>query len=200
MVAVFLLAIAAARTAGAESIPLASYFPMVAGTVWTFMTNTSGEILMRVGETVRVGSVDCRIIETVVAGNTTQRECYRVVPDGVYAHYRTYAAGSIQLEPPQRMLAAPVTVGKVWQWAGRVGEQDVIFHYTWARRETTTVPAGQFAAMQLYFEGNVGPQARIQSWRWFAPGVGMVKEDSTLVQGPQSIRIYAELVRMTRGR
>jgi hypothetical protein len=62
------------------------------------------------------------------------------------------------------------------------------------------MPAGQFTAMQLYFEGNIGPHARIQSWRWFAPGVGMVKEDSTLVEGQQTVRVYAELVRMTGGR
>jgi hypothetical protein len=135
-----------------------------------------------------------------VNGAVTQRECYRVTAEGVYAYQRSYASGTLTLEPPQRMLAAPVSVGKTWQWSGRVGEHEVVMDYAWARREAIKVPAGRFDAMQLYFEGNVGPQVRIQSWRWFAPGVGMVKEDSTLVQGPQSIRIYAELVRMTRGR
>lgn len=180
--------------------PIDAYFPLTPGTVWTYRTNTSGEVIMRVGPAVRLGAVECRIIDTVVGGTTTQRECYRVTADGVYAHQRSYAAGSMQLEPPQRMLATPMAVGQVWQWIGRIGEQEVVFNYTWARRETTVVPAGQFTAMQLYFEGNIGPQVRIQSWRWFAPGVGMVKEDSTLVQGQQTVRVYAELVRMTGGR
>ena len=54
--------------------------------------------------------------------------------------------------------------------------------------------------MQLYFEGNLGPQVRIQSWRWFAPGVGMVKEDTTLMQDGQTRRVYAELVQVIMGK
>jgi len=195
-----ILVLAAGLPVAAAAPALAAYFPMTPGTVWTYMTNTNGEVRAQIGSKVQLGNAECRIIEMIVNGAITQRECYRVTADGVYAYQRSYAAGTLVLEPPQRMLAAPVAVGKTWQWAGRVGEHDVVMDYTWARRETTAVPAGRFSTMQLYFEGNIAPQARIQSWRWFAPGVGMVKEDSTLVQGPQSIRIYAELVRMTRGR
>jgi hypothetical protein len=50
--------------------------------------------------------------------------------------------------------------------------------------------------MQLYFVGQLGDGVRIQSWRWFAPKIGMVKEDSVVTQGTQTIRIYAELVRV----
>jgi hypothetical protein len=195
-----LLVLAAGLLPAAAASSLAAYFPMAPGTVWTYATNTSGEIRAQVGSTLRVAGIECRMIEMVVNGEVAQRECYRVTADGVYAYQRSYAAGTVVLEPPQRMLASPVTVGKKWQWAGRVGEHDVAMDYTWARREVAVVPAGRFDAMQLYFEGNIGPQVRIQSWRWFAPGVGMVKEDSTLTQGPQSLRIYAELVRVTRGR
>ncbi len=195
-----ILVLAAGLPVAAAAPALAAYFPMTPGTVWTYMTNTNGEVRAQIGATMQLGNAECRIIEMIVNGAITQRECYRVTADGVYAYQRSYAAGTLVLEPPQRMLAAPVTVGKTWQWVGRVGEHDVVMDYTWARRETTAVPAGRFSTMQLYFEGNIAPQVRIQSWRWFAPGVGMVKEDSTLVQGPQSVRIYAELVRMTRGR
>ncbi|MBI3998579.1 MAG: hypothetical protein HY355_06055 [Armatimonadetes bacterium] len=192
-------ALATAHVSAAD-LSVAAYFPMTPGTVWTYRTNTSGEVQMRVGPWARVGGYDCRIIETIVSGSTTQRECYRVAADGVYAHQRTYADGNLLLEPPQRVLAAPVVVGQVWQWIGRAGDQQVTFQYTWARREMTAVPAGQYEAMQLYFEGNIGPQVRIQSWRWFARGVGMVKEDSMLAQGQQMIRVYAELVSVTTGR
>jgi hypothetical protein len=54
--------------------------------------------------------------------------------------------------------------------------------------------------MQLYFEGNPAPHVRIQSWRWFAPGVGLVKEDTTLQQGGQSTRNYAELTQVIMGK
>jgi hypothetical protein len=179
---------------------LAEYFPLVPGTAWTFRTNTHGEIVMRVGETARVGSHDCRMVETIVGGNTTQRECYRVTAEGVYAHQRTYPAGSVTLTPPQRMLATPVIVGETWQWKGRIDNQPITMNFTWARREATTVPAGTYQTMQLYFVGQLGDGVRIQSWRWFAPKIGMVKEDSVVTQGTQTIRIYAELLRVATSR
>lgn len=191
-------AVAAYTRAGAPA--LAAYFPMVPGTVWTFRTNTHGEIVMRVGSTSRVGAHECRIIETVIAGNTTQRECYRVAADGVYAHQRSYPAATIDLTPPQRMLAAPIAVGQAWRWNGRIDSQPIAMHFTWARREKTTVPAGNYEAMQLYLEGHLGGGVRIQSWRWFASTVGMVKEDSIVTQSSQTIRIYAELVSVTPGK
>jgi hypothetical protein len=190
----------AAGRADAANATIAAYFPMAPGTVWTYRTNTSGEISMRVGPTARVGAHECRMIDTIVGGSTTQQECYRVAADGVYAHRRSYAQGSVILTPPQRMLATPIAVGQIWQWNGRIDDQPITMNFTWARRETTSVPAGTYDAMQLYFEGQLGPDVRIQSWRWFAPRVGMVKEDSIVAQGAQTLRIYAELVRMTTGR
>ena len=198
IVAVLVLAAGPVRVAAEPS--LAAYFPMAPGTVWTFRTNTSGEIVMRVGAMVRVGAANCRLIETVVEGTTTKQECYRVEKDGVYALQRSYSSGALLLTPPQRVLAAPVAVGERWQWNGRIGEQTVVFNYTWARAEKAVTPAGTFSTMQLYFQGDLGPEVRVESWRWFAPGVGMVKEDTTLRQGVQTLRIYAELIKVAMGK
>ncbi len=198
IVAVLVLAAGPVRVAAEPS--LAAYFPMAPGTVWTFRTNTSGEIVMRVGAAVRVAAYDCRLIETVVESTTTQQECYRVDKDGVYALQRSYSSGTVLLTPPQRVLASPVAVGERWQWNGRIGEQTVVFDYTWARAEKVVTPAGTLPAMQLYFKANLGPEVQVQSWRWFTPGIGMVKEDTTLRQGPTPLRIYAELIKVTMGK
>lgn len=197
---VAVLVLAAGPAAVAAEPSLAAYFPMAPGTVWTYRTNTSGEIVMRVGPMVRVGAADCRLIETVVEGTTTQQECYRVEKDGVYALQRSYSSGAVLLTPPQRVLASPVAVGERWEWNGRIGEQTVVFDYTWARAEKVVTPAGTFPTMQLYFKANLGPEVQVQSWRWFASGIGMVKEDTTLRQGPTPLRIYAELIRITKGK
>lgn len=183
-----------AAAAGAAASSPAAYFPLAEGTVWTYRTNTHGEIIMRVGPVARVGSNACRIIETVVGGTTTQRECYGVEGDGVYAYERSYPAGTLRLDPPQRVLAIPIAVGQAWEWTGRLGDQEVTLKYTWARRERVQVPAGSYDAMQLYFEGLVPPNVQVQTWRWFAAGVGMVKEDSLVTQVNQRARVYAELV------
>jgi hypothetical protein len=196
--AVLLMAAVPAGVVAQQS--LAAYFPMTQGTVWIYRANSGGEFMLRVGVATRVGPVDCRLIETVIEGNVTQQECYRVEKDGVYTIQRSTATGSVLLTPPQRILASPVSVGQKWQWNGRIGDQPIVFYYTWARRENLVTPAGTFPAMQLYFEGNPAPQVRIQSWRWFAPGVGLVKEDTTLQQGAQTSRNYAELVQVIMGK
>jgi hypothetical protein len=196
--AVVVLAVVPAGAAQQQS--LAAYFPLNPGTVWVYRASPNGEFILRVGGTNKVGPADCRVIETVIQGNVTQQECYRIEQDGVYTYQRDTPSGSVVLTPPQRILASPVLVGEKWQWNGRVGQQPVVFYYTWSRRETVTTPAGTFSTMQLYFEGNPAPQVRIQSWRWFAPGVGLVKEDTTLQQGGQSTRNYAELTQVIMGK
>lgn len=199
--AVAMLPAAMAGTVPPAAAPAdaAAYFPMNPGTVWVYRT-TGKEITMRAAGSVRVGAVQCRMLETVIDGGVTQAECIRVAGDGVYVHLRSYAAGSVTLDPPQRLLAFPVVVGRKWQWSGRIGERSVVFDYTWARRETTVTPAGSFDAMQLYFAGAPDAQTHVQSWRWYARGVGMVKEDTVLTQGTQVARGYIELVRMVPGK
>lgn len=190
---VAIVALLAGVTGATAASSPAAYFPLGQGSTWTYRT-THGDIVMKVGPPAKVGGYGCRIIETVVGGNTTQRECYGVEGDGVYAYERSYPAGTLRLEPPQRVLASPMAVGQEWEWTGRLGDQEVTLKYTWARRERVQVPAGSYDAMQLYFEGTIPPNVQIQTWRWFASGVGMVKEDSLVTQANQRVRVYAELV------
>lgn len=189
--AVLVLATASAAAAGPDA-----YFPMTTGASWTYRTADGPMMVMRVGAESNVGGQRCRLLETVIDGAVTKAECYAAAADGVYVYQRRYPAGAVVLEPPQRVMAAPVRVGLRWEWHGRFGDQAVVLQYTWARRESVVVPAGTFDGMQLYFAGALGPGTQIQSWRWFARGVGMVKEDSLVRQGGQTLRVYAELVRL----
>jgi len=91
-------------------------------------------------------------------------------------------------------------VGHGWVWEGKAGEAPARVALQWARAEQVTVPAGTYATVQLYLEGSVG-QERVQSWRWFAPGAGMVKEDSVAqASDGRAIRVYAELREFRPGR
>jgi hypothetical protein len=187
----------AATSVTAAPAGLAAYFPLTPGIVWFYRSSVGAEVTRRVGHAETVAGQACRYIETLVNGSVSQAECYRVTADGVYVVRRASPQGSVLLVPPQRLLAAPVAVGQKWEWAGTVGGRSLAFAYQWARRESTVTPAGTFNAMQLYFIGQPGPSAEIQSWRWFARGVGLVKEDTLLVQGARQQRGYLELVRMT---
>jgi hypothetical protein len=201
MIVVLALWLAAASEPGTAAAPsdLPAFFPLTPGTVRVYRTNTGSEVARRVGGVQRLGGQECRVIETLLDGRVTQTECYRVTDDGVYVVQRSSPEGAVALVPPQRLLAAPVAVGRTWQWTGTIADRRVVFDYQWARRESTATPAGTFDAMQLYFQGQPGPGAVIQAWRWFARDVGLVKEDTLVTQGGQQQRGYLELVRIIRG-
>ncbi|MGH2452286.1 MAG: hypothetical protein ACRDF5_00765 [bacterium] len=168
------------------------YFPLVSGAEWVYRTSVGQDLVMRVNGGGQVNGVTCQILESMVNGMVTQRECFRREGGTVYAYVRVYPAGNVLLVPPQPMLVLPPRLGQAWRWDGRAGETVARVTMQWARMEQISVPAGTFAAAQLYLEGTVGGE-RVQSWRWFAPGVGLVKEDSIASTDGGSVRIVAEL-------
>ena len=183
-----------------RAAPPADYFPLVPGTVWIYRTNIGQDLIMTVGGVGQVGGVACRVLEGIINGMLTQRECYRRNGGTVYAYVRAYPQGNVVLTPPQPMLMLPPKVGHGWVWEGKAGEAPARVALQWARAEQVTVPAGTYATVQLYLEGSVG-QERVQSWRWFAPGAGMVKEDSVAqASDGRAIRVYAELRELRPGR
>ena len=195
-----LLVLLAVAAPAVRAAPPADYFPLVPGTVWIYRTNIGQDLIMTVGGVGQVGGVDCRVLEGIVNGMLTQRECYRRDGGTVYAYVRAYPQGNVVLTPPQPMLVLPPKVGHGWVWEGKAGEAPARVALQWARAEQVTVPAGTYATVQLYLEGSVG-QERVQSWRWFAPGVGMVKEDSVAqASDGRAIRVYAELREFRSGR
>jgi hypothetical protein len=192
---------------GAAALPrteaqsdLAAYFPLVPGTQWVYRSGSGEQVVRRVGALTKAAGQECRMIETVADGAVAQAECFRVTAAGVYVMLRSSPAGSAALTPPQPLLSAPVAVGRRWQWTGVIGDRTLTFDYQWARRETVVTPGGTFDTMQLYVAGEPVVGAQLQSWRWFARGVGLVKEDTVISRGSQQQRGYLELMRLVRGR
>lgn len=200
IVAIVLMALAATHAAAAAApVHLSAYFPMTPGWIWVYNTNDMGRIAIRVGDRQRLGDQDCRVFETVVGQNVVQAECHSITSEGVYTHQRVSATkGGLVLTPPQRILAAPVAVGQAWQWQGKIGDQGVVFEYSWARHDVVKTGIGSFNTMQLFMTATPGPGVLLQSWRWFAPNVGLVKEDTVVTQGGRQQRHYVELIKIIK--
>lgn len=169
------------------------YFPLTAGTEWVYRTSVGQDLVVRASGASQVGGIACLMLESMVNGAVTQRECYRREGGTLYVHVRIYPGGDIMLTPPQPMLVLPPTMGRGWSWNGKAGLTPARVTMQWAKMEQVTTAAGTFAAAQLYLEGIVGEE-RVQSWRWFAPGVGMVREDSIASSAGGSVRIVADLL------
>jgi hypothetical protein len=86
----------------------------------------------------------------------------------------------VKFSPPQRMIAVPLKKGAAWNFDGQAGELKVQQHYDVLGEEKIDVPAGEFQTFHIHGEQTTPNRMTID--RWFAPGIGIVK-DVTTMQG-----------------
>ncbi|PYK10876.1 MAG: hypothetical protein DME65_08635 [Verrucomicrobia bacterium] len=84
----------------------------------------------------------------------------------------------IKFSPPQTMVAAPLEKGATWNFDGQAGDLKVHQQYDVIDEEDIEVPAGEFHAFHI--RGEQSAPSRMTIDRWFAPGVGIVKDVTTM--------------------
>jgi len=94
---------------------------------------------------------------------------------------------------PISMIAAPLQKGAAWNFDGHAGELKVQQHYDVLGEEKIEVPAGKFQAFRIHGEQTTPSRMTID--RWFAPGVGIVKDITTMQEAKGDLlqRISLEL-------
>jgi len=99
----------------------------------------------------------------------------------------------VKFNPPQTMIAAPLKKDAAWDFDGQAGELKVQQHYDVVGEETIDVPAGKFRTFHIHGEQTTPNRMIIE--RWFAPGVGIVKDVTTMrdAKGDLLQRISLEL-------
>ena len=99
----------------------------------------------------------------------------------------------VKFNPPQTMIAVPLKKGAAWDFNGRAGELKVQQHYAVVGEDKTDVPAGEFHAYRIHGEQTSPNRMTID--RWFAPGVGIIKDVTTMqdANGDLLQRISLEL-------
>jgi hypothetical protein len=91
------------------------------------------------------------------------------------------------------MVAAPLKQGATWNFDGQAGDLKVHQSYDVTGEEDIEVPAGEFHAFHI--RGEQSSPSRMTIDRWFAPGVGIVKDITTMraTDGDVLERISLEL-------
>ena len=99
----------------------------------------------------------------------------------------------VKFSPPQMMITSPLKKGAAWNFDGRAGELKVQQHYEVVGEEKVDVPAGNFEAFRIHGEQTMPNRIIID--RWFVPGVGIVKDVTTMegAKGDLLQRISLEL-------
>jgi hypothetical protein len=85
----------------------------------------------------------------------------------------------VLMVPPQKLLSPTLKAGESWDW--KAPDAPLVMQIKVVGPADLTVPAGTFQTTELSYDATIeieGGMVTIRHTRWFAPGVGYVKEDT----------------------
>ncbi|MFY9530692.1 MAG: hypothetical protein WBC04_24215 [Candidatus Acidiferrales bacterium] len=85
----------------------------------------------------------------------------------------------VLMVPPQKLLSPTLKAGESWDW--KAPDAPVVMQIKVVGPADLTVPAGTFHTTELSYDATIeteGGMVTIRQTRWFAPGVGYVKQDT----------------------
>ena len=204
---------AAAYFFAVSSVLAAPLIPTAPGTSWRYyMTEEIGKgldlknvktdadrkirlpVLYRLEGTENLNGKDVLKFEMHRAGTITNTDLLSVDDHGITCWARINLDGElVKFNPPQTIIAAPIQKGVAWDFDGEAGELKVQQHYEVTGQENIEVPAGKFQAFRIH--GDQTTPNRMMIDRWFAPGIGIVKDITTIqdTKGDLLQRISLEL-------
>ena len=153
------------------------------------------QVLYRIDGTENVDGKDLLKFEMHRGGAITNTDFLTINEQGIICWARINLDGElVKFSPPQTMIASPLLKGASWDFDGQAGELKVHQHYDVLGEEDIEVPAGEFRAFHI--RGEQTSPSRTTIDRWFAGGVGMVKDVTTMraAKGDLLQRISLELV------
>jgi hypothetical protein len=154
-------------------------------------------VLYRLEGTENVDGKDLLRFEMHRANTITNTDLLTADEHGIICWARVNLDGElVKFVPPQTMIAAPLKKGASWNFDGRAGELKVQQRYDVLGEEKIDVPAGQFQAFHIHGEQTTPNRMVID--RWFAPGVGIVK-DVTTMQDPKGDLLQRISLEMAEG-
>lgn len=150
--------------------------PIAVGTGWV-LEDDMGEVGIRIGGRQEVNGLDCYRVDWVDAmlNGVYQSELWAVKEDGVYAVGRSVLGRSLPFEKPYRLLGRTPVAGEKWDAVVATAIRTEPLKFSVGAEEEVKTPAGTFKAIPVTLEGDV-----VVITRWFARGIGLVREQSNL--------------------
>jgi hypothetical protein len=158
----------------AQGAPL---LPTAPGTTWEYrlaQETETGRIptIDRIDGLEKVGGKDLFKLVRRRGNDVLQTEFIAVDDQGIFVSARLETDRTTALNPPQPLVALPLRVGAKWP-SGTPGEICEI-----TSEEDLEIAAGKFHAYRIHC-GRPSPISSATD-RWFVPGVGFIKEVSTI--------------------
>jgi len=163
------------------------FYPLVPGTRWDFSMTVNGvpsEVSYRVAEPEEVNGETQYRIDTLVQRRATSTEHLSHSEQGVVRH----RFNGVPMNPPLVLLKNPVKVGESWETSLEVGGDHIEVQCEILAQEEVTVPAGEFQTLKVNVATVVNEMNLISTY-WFAPQIGIVKQEIDLGEDRISIEL-----------
>jgi hypothetical protein len=185
------------------------FFPLKVGNSWTYRAIVDGgqgqagtestpepvKMELKVTKADKIGTQECMVLELFFEdkSESSQKEYYARVRDGLAVMRRTYGKEDMDLNPPELMLKVPPEVGQTWKWSGKC--KDAKGDFTFAVEKTEKIKAmdKDFECLKYIIRGMMEGGEKLTSERWFARNVGMIRESTIMQQGTKQLRVTATL-------
>ena len=196
----------ACRPSPAPIPPDQSYFPLQLGQRWVYDTTFYGPTQRATTSVVavcRVGEGEAGrmfLISTCADDDLVEAQIVFQHGDEIAEPLLLDSQGQARpRDPPEVIARTRMEVGQVWRWEGKVGDDERGSVYAVANRGRVLTPLGELEAVRLLVRDVSEGPTNASVERWFAPGVGLVREAGALifpVEGGRMAQI--ELVRTLR--
>lgn len=181
--AVVPMAVKAESGASAVVVTPLDYWPLADGNYWAY-SGIGLELTLAVEQ---LGPDEFRV-DGISNGFVVQREYYSVVGHELVVTRREMAAGTTVFDPPQPFIQAPLAADQLWTWQGELDGDMVTSTYLVMEMETVETPVGSFEAFPVAITLESGGEGMMMV-RWFAPGVGIVREQAGINVGGQAVML-----------
>ncbi len=163
------------------------YFPLLIGNSWSYdlnietgETNVQKTMDVQISKKEKIGGVGTYAMEYKLEGKVLQTEFYTNENEKVICYKRILIGTNFDINPPQLLYDfSSLKKGEKWEWRGKVGYQEASLKGEVLGEETITVPGGTFKTYKVkVIIRDDGGRILVSTDRWFAQGIGMIKEES----------------------
>jgi predicted nucleic acid-binding Zn ribbon protein len=166
-------------------------YPLSLGNKWTYSVTGNGppwEMKADVWSKQKVGTTDCLVLRYTIQGSVTTQYYFAWQQGNRLQILKSILEhDSLDYSPdPLVYLVTPLRVGQTWSWDGKIVSQKHGSEWTFLRdgrfsarvieKSSIVVPAGTFETYHIGIDGEIAGVA-FTAHRWFAQGVGLVRED-----------------------
>ncbi|MEM0360746.1 MAG: hypothetical protein QXK06_05430 [Candidatus Diapherotrites archaeon] len=123
------------------------------------------------------GSIDCKEFSFLFDRQEDHSECYFENKEGVFVIERKFGLQSLSINPPMPLIKKPYVSGTQWEWSGKEGEIESTLSGRIETIEPIEIKGVSYDALRVYSKNERSDGAKIVSTRWYAEGIGPIKEE-----------------------